>query len=138
MRPVLQWLSAACVLAALACRGPGPTPSPVPSPHVFTNYAENEAVRIELPEPVLRGAVSLEQALAQRRSVREYTGEPVTLEEVSQLLWAAQGQTADWGARTAPSAGALYPLETYLVAGNVSGLEQGLYRYRPGEHDLLR
>jgi len=102
------------------------------------NYTEDEAESLLLPLPRLDGSVSLEQALRDRRSVREYAEEPLTPGEVSQLLWAAQGVTADWGARTAPSAGALFPLETYLVVGDVSDLEPGVYRYRPDEHDLLR
>ncbi len=57
---------------------------------------------------------------------------------MSQLLWAAQGLTAEWGGRTAPSAGALYPLELYLVVGNVSSLTPGVYRYNPREHDLVK
>jgi len=104
----------------------------------MTDYPEEDAAQIELPEPTLRGEVSLEETLQARRSIREYGEGPVTLQEVSQLLWAAQGETAEWGGRAAPSAGGLYPLETYLVAGNVADLAQGVYRYRPGEHDLLR
>jgi SagB-type dehydrogenase family enzyme len=93
---------------------------------------------VELPEPRTRSQVSIETALRERRSVREYAPEPVTLAEVSQLLWAAQGVTdARQGLRTAPSAGALYPLELYLVAGNIEGLRDGLYRYRPAPHRLL-
>lgn len=57
---------------------------------------------------------------------------PLTLEEVSQLLWAAQGTTAGWGGRTTPSAGALYPLEVYLVAGKVDKVPAGVYKYKPG------
>ena len=53
-------------------------------------------------------------------------------------MWAAQGLTAEWGGRTAPSAGALYPLELHLVVGNVSDLAPGVYRYRPREHDLVK
>jgi SagB-type dehydrogenase family enzyme len=79
----------------------------------------------------------VEAALRERQSVREYSGDPVTLAELSQLLWAAQGVTHSRGRRTAPSAGALYPLELYVVAGRVDGLEKGLYRYRIGDHDLL-
>jgi nitroreductase len=78
--------------------------------------------RIELPEPRYDGVTSLEKALLDRRSIRDYTGDNLTLEEVSQLLWAAQGVTSEWGGRTAPSAGALYPLELYLVVGDVEGL----------------
>lgn len=61
---------------------------------------------------------------------------PLTLAEVSQLLWAAQGITGPGGKRTAPSAGALYPLELYIVSGKVDGLPSGIYRYAPERHSL--
>jgi len=93
---------------------------------------------IALPEPRLESEVSIEETLLQRRSVREYAGIPLTLDEVSQLLWAAQGVTAEWGGRTAPSAGALYPLEVYLVVGDVEGLAVGVYKYKPEGHELLK
>lgn len=93
---------------------------------------------IALPEPRRTSATSVEEALSRRRSVRAYGDEPLTLAEVSQLLWAAQGVTSERGLRTAPSAGALYPLELYLVAGNVTGLSDGVYRYRPSGHGLAR
>lgn len=70
---------------------------------------------IELPAPDLNGTLSLERALRERRSVREYATTPLTLDEVGQLLWAGQGITDDAGYRTAPSAGARYPLELYAV-----------------------
>jgi SagB-type dehydrogenase family enzyme len=79
----------------------------------------------------------VEEALAERRSVRTYAGAPLSLEAVAQLLWAAQGITGSGGRRTAPSAGALYPLELYLAVGDVEGLAAGLYRYRPGAHELM-
>lgn len=83
------------------------------------------------------GSLPVEAALAQRRSVRDYRPDPLALAEVGQLLWAAQGVTgADGRKRTAPSAGALYPLEVYLVAGRVEGLPAGIYHYLPGEHAL--
>lgn len=106
---------------------------------------------IRLPAPEHASATSVEQALSERRSVRQFADESVALEQVAQLLWAAQGVTepreerpARWppewiwrgGLRTAPSAGALYPLEIYLVAGNVQGIDPGLYRYVPLEHAL--
>jgi len=84
-----------------------------------------------LPEPKLQGAFSLEETLAQRRSVRSFTEEELSLEEISQLLWAAQGLTAAWGGRTAPSAGALYPLEVYVATAN------GLYHYVPQGHEVI-
>jgi SagB-type dehydrogenase family enzyme len=91
---------------------------------------------IILPEPRDSGEISIEQALLERRSVRNYKDEALTLAEVYQLLWAAQGITHPRGYRTAPSAGALYPLELYVVAGNVTGLQAGIYKYRPQGHEL--
>jgi SagB-type dehydrogenase family enzyme len=93
---------------------------------------------IRLPEPRRQSNVSVESALQKRRSVREYRDEPLTLSDLSQLLWAAQGFTGPGGARTVPSAGALYPLEVYLVAGRVNDLASGIYRYRPQHHELVR
>ncbi|MGB7533338.1 MAG: SagB/ThcOx family dehydrogenase [Halobacteriota archaeon] len=92
--------------------------------------------RIKLPEPSYTGNISVETALSKRRSIRDYSGENLTLEEVSQLLWAAQGITAPWGGRTAPSAGALYPLELYTVVGDVEGIDKGVYKYSREEHEL--
>ncbi len=92
--------------------------------------------RIKLPEPSYTGNLSVEEALSQRRSIRAYSGETLTIEEVSQLLWAAQGITSAEGGRTAPSAGALYPLELYLVVGDVEGIDKGVYKYIPEEHEL--
>jgi SagB-type dehydrogenase family enzyme len=92
---------------------------------------------IALPAPRLVGPVSLEEALSLRRSVRDYSGEPLALEDLAQLLWAAQGTTAAWGGRTAPSAGGLYPLELYVAVGEVVGLEPGVYRYAPDDHKLV-
>ncbi len=97
-----------------------------------------DPTELVLPEPRLDSDVSLEQALLTRRSVRDYTGEPLSLDEVSQLLWAAQGITDPRGFRTAPSAGATYPLETYLVVGNVVNVTPGVYRYDPAQHKLVQ
>lgn len=91
---------------------------------------------IDLPQPVTDGEMSLEEALTLRRSVRSYTDEPLTLSEVSQLLWAAQGITNERGFRTAPSAGATFPLEMFLLISNVDGLKKGLYHYHPDGHQL--
>lgn len=96
------------------------------------------SVRITLTEPLFKGKLSTEEALQRRRSVRDYQDKPLTLQEISQLLWAAQGITGEYGMRTAPSAGALYPIELYLVAGRVDGLAAGIYRYRPKGHELLK
>jgi SagB-type dehydrogenase family enzyme len=100
------------------------------------SMCESENV-IELPEPEYKSNVSVEQALRERRSCRSFTGEPLTVQNVSQLLWAAQGVTNERGYRTAPSGGALFPLEIYVVVGNVVGVKNGIYRYKPGEHSLV-
>ena len=93
---------------------------------------------IALPEPRVDSDTSVEAALSRRRSVREYSDAPLTLSEVGQLLWAAQGITGDnLRYRAAPSAGALYPLELYVAAGNVEDLAPGVYRYRPQSQALV-
>ena len=92
--------------------------------------------RIKLPEPSYTSNTSVEEALSKRRSIRTYSGENLTIGEVSQLLWAAQDITAPRGGRTAPSAGALYPLELYLVVGDVEGFDKGVYKYKPEGHEL--
>jgi SagB-type dehydrogenase family enzyme len=85
---------------------------------------------VALPSPQTEGGMSLADALATRRSVRGFTDEPLSTEQISQLLWSAQGITADWGGRTAPSAGALYPLEVYVVTAG------GASHYLPEGHRL--
>ena len=91
---------------------------------------------MRLPGPQLNGPLTLEGALLARRSVRDFSAQALRLDEVAQLLWAAQGITAAHPSslRTAPSAGALYPLEVILLAGDVDDLTPGVYRYRPHEH----
>ncbi len=102
---------------------------------------------VELPAPRFEGAVSVESAIKNRRSIRTYLDAPLALGEVSQLMWAAYGITKPLekgpafvrgGLRTAPSAGALYPLELYLAAFNVTGLSPGIYWYNSEKHQLVR
>ncbi len=93
---------------------------------------------VVLPKPLHSGEVSIEEALWKRRSVRNYKTESLQLEEISQLLWAAQGVTGDEDKKTTPSAGALYPLEIYIMTANVKGLSPGVYHYLPGDHALLQ
>lgn len=91
---------------------------------------------LNLPSPHTDGGIYLEKALQERRSIRSMKSDSVTLENVSQLLWSAQGLTDDLGHRTAGSAFESYPLEVYVLAGNVTDLNAGVYRYLPGNHSL--
>jgi SagB-type dehydrogenase family enzyme len=91
---------------------------------------------IALPLPSTSGEVSLEETLEKRRSLRSFSPDPLSLEEVSQLLWAAQGITGQAKERTAPSAGAAFPIELYVAAGDVEGLPVGVFRYHPVVHRL--
>jgi SagB-type dehydrogenase family enzyme len=99
------------------------------------------AKTIKLPAPAKQGSVSLEQALTQRRTHRSFQAKPISLEQLSQLLWAAYGVTGSkYGIalKTAPSAGATYPLDIYVVVGKeaVKKLEPGVYRFIPKGHSL--
>jgi SagB-type dehydrogenase family enzyme len=87
---------------------------------------------VKLPAPLRQGRMSLEEAIARRRSVREFKPEALTESELSQLLWSAQGITDPAGYRSAPSAGALYPLEVYVATLS------GFYHYEVREHRLTR
>lgn len=92
----------------------------------------------KLPPPVHKGTVSVEEALKQRRTVRHFALRSLDLKQVSQLLWGADGVSDPRGFRTAPSAGATFPMEIYLVVGErgVTNLAPGVYRYLPWEHAL--
>mgnify|MGYP000849205270 FL=1 len=117
------WLAGLLPLLA-ACRPSPMTPASATTP-------EAAADRVPLPAPSLDSGPPLTQVLAERRSVREYGIRPLTDAEVGQLAWAAQGVTNEVGYRTAPSAGATYPLDLYLAR------QDGLYRYLPTDHALL-
>jgi SagB-type dehydrogenase family enzyme len=93
---------------------------------------------VQLPAPRHDGEVSLEQALSRRQSVRQFAHGALTLAEVGQVLWAAQGITHSPGLKAAPSAGALHLLEVHLAAGEVSSLAPGLYHYNPSRHALAK
>lgn len=96
---------------------------------------------IMLPPPVIESGYSLERAIYERVSQRSFANKPLTLEQVGQLLWAAQGTGVDGvtgATRTAPSAGATHPLEIYLAVGDVEGLEPGIYRYHYALHSLVK
>lgn len=106
-------------------------------PDVYKEYSE--ASKIELPSFEPTRAMSLDQTLKQRKSVREFQPKSISMGQLSYLLWASTGvQRIEDGYefRTAPSAGALYPIETYIVANNVRTLEAGLYHYSIRSHQL--
>ena len=133
MRGHYHWkylFSLAIILITFCCSCGKPANVPTPS-------TEQETT-IKLPEPRYESDISIEQSLIQRRSIRSYTNDPLTLQDVAQLLWAAQGITDPRGFRTAPSAGALYPLEVYVVCGDVQDLPLGVYGYEPDGHQLMR
>ena len=99
-----------------------------------------------LPSPHVEGTVSVEEALTHRRSHRSYLKDAISAEDLSQILWAAYGITkpssvyiqTSGDLRTAPSAGAMYPLELYVLIGNVTDLESGVYKYIPKGHKIIR
>jgi len=124
LRPMLT------VLIVLAC-APWVTAGDPPKPAAPATPAS-----VALPKANTDGTMSLEKALATRRSLRSMAATPLSLEQLGQLCWAAQGITDDKGHRTAPSARASYPLQLYVIAGAVTGLAPGLYRYEPATHAL--
>jgi SagB-type dehydrogenase family enzyme len=106
-------------------------PAAVPVKEAAAAAAPAKAETVKLPEPTLKGTVSVEEAIAKRRSMRAWADAPVTMEQVSQLVWAAQGITDKAsGHRSAPSAVAIYPLTLYVV------MKDGAYKYVPAEHAL--
>jgi SagB-type dehydrogenase family enzyme len=126
-------LPAVAVLAALGCRAERVNPKPEPLPGSNAPAAPTATGKVSLPAPVLSGSMSLEQALHARRSQREFAPKPLPLVELGQLAWAAQGVTEPkLGLRTAPSAGALYPLELYFFTAD------GVLHYLPAEHAFER
>jgi len=106
-------------------------------PDVYKRYPE--APKVPLSSPQTEGGAPIWEVLGRRRSERRFRGAPLQEAELSQLLWAAQGITQarrDFGLRTAPSAGALYPVETYLAIHAVEGVEPGIYHYGVEKHEL--
>lgn len=92
---------------------------------------------IKLPEPERSGSIPFEHVLNNRRTYREFKSEPLSIRELSQILWAAQGITHPDGFRTAPSAGGLYPIQVHVAIGNVLELPAGNYLYNPQNHSLI-
>ncbi|MBA2123423.1 nitroreductase [bacterium Unc6] len=91
---------------------------------------------IKLPQPEIKKGKSVEECFRNRRSIREYKNTPLSLKEISQILWAADGKNIEDYGRTSPSAGATYPIEIYIACGNVSDISSGVYHYNIGTHSL--
>jgi SagB-type dehydrogenase family enzyme len=109
------------------------TPPPVPflEPHI---EQESNSSLVDLPYPAKDSRVSVERALNNRRSYRSFQDDkPLSLNNLSQLLWSAQGVTADWGGRTVYSAKSAYPLSLYVISNQVTDLDKGFYLYLPGD-----
>ena len=107
---------------------------------------EGTQLSYALPSPLTDGNVSVERALVKRRSQRQFVDKAISAEQLSQILWAAYGITQPMpdkpalrgGLRAAPSAGALYPFEIYVIIGKVNGIEPGVYKYISEEHKIIR
>jgi len=98
------------------------------------------SARLNLPEPRLQGEVSVEEALDRRESRRAYGEGGLDLSGIGQLLWSAAGlgvDAASGATRTAPSAGGIYPVDIYLVSGEMEDLDTGIYLYDPQSHSLV-
>ncbi|MCX8092929.1 MAG: SagB/ThcOx family dehydrogenase [Candidatus Goldbacteria bacterium] len=105
---------------------------------IFAGGISMQDKEIKLPEPILKGKISLEETIYKRRSIRHFKQGQLTLQHVSQLLWATQGITdKSRDFRAVPSAGATYPLEIYLFVGEVEGLKKGIYKYNPYSHSII-
>ena len=116
---------------------PSAGPDWLTRPGLYKEYPANN--RVSLPPPEQMGKLSLDQALKKRKSVRSYASKPLSREQLTYLLWSSTGiQRREGGReyRTVPSAGGLYPVETYLVVNNVEDVPQGVYHYSVKQHIL--
>jgi len=120
-------------------QGMGGRPGRVARPALYKTYSDKP--RVELPGLKYCGAelAPFAEVVQRRRSIRSFLNDPLTLHEISFLLWASTGlghTDLDAKHRTAPSAGALYPIETYVVANDIAGLTPGVYHYAIESHAL--
>jgi SagB-type dehydrogenase family enzyme len=105
-------------------------------PEIYKGYPDSE--KVVLPQPK-GGELALNQVIKKRKSIRQFSDKPLSLEHLSYLLWASTGigrREMDYEFRTAPSAGALYPIETYVMANNIEGIQKGIYHYSIKDHKL--
>lgn len=114
--------------------------------NVAQTKTDSNQLSYVLPAPLVKGSISVEEALSKRRSHRHFQDKEISMENLSQILWACYGitsprsgnQSMRGGLRTAPSAGALYPLEIYVLVGKVKGIEPGVYKYIAKEHKIIK
>jgi SagB-type dehydrogenase family enzyme len=138
MKMIISMLLLAAMASSSGCFQPASQNNTSSSKITTPISSDTPSNTIKLPVPEITGLVSLEETLFERRSIRDYADTPLSIKEVSQLLWAAQGITVSWGGRTAPSAGGLYPLEVYFAANRVDTLPSGVYKYIPDGHELIK
>ena len=136
----MKYIAALCCIALLIALIGCSSPTAEHNESKPTTIAtDNPLPAYMLPPPEIEGEISVEEALANRRSRRSFQDTALSAEQLSQILWAAYGITEPTrGLRTAPSAGALYPLEIYVVIGSVTGIDAGLYKYDPHEHKIIK
>ena len=98
----------------------------------------SQSAQIHLPSPSRKGSMPLEEAIARRKSIRNFALQPISQSQLSQILWAAQGTSDTSWNRTVPSAGATYPLEVFIVCGanGVEQISEGIYQYNADSHSL--
>ena len=131
----MKWLTiiSICMTCMLLLSSNGGTADSVKKTQTKIGMPQIKMEKIKLPQPELIGKLSLEETLAKRKSVRRFGDEKINLQQLSQLLWAGQGITRQkTGFRTAPSAGALYPMELYVVTADA------IYTYHPRGHSIVK
>jgi hypothetical protein len=107
-------------------------------PKIYKNYTESD--KVALPKPI-GGDMKLDHIIKKRKSIRQFSSEPLSLDHLSYLLWSTSGIhriEMDYEFRTVPSAGALYPIESYVMPNNVSDIQKGIYHYSIKDHSLSR
>ena len=103
------------------------------TPSSPTEQVESSSNLLDLPHPSLDSMASVENALNNRRSYRSYEDKSLNINQLSQLLWSAQGVTSNWGGRTVTSSKSAYPLSLYVISSQITDLDKGLYLYVPGD-----